>query len=244
MAYVTYPPLDKLKPVVTNVWIVDSGPLKAFGVIPLPVRMTVIRLQDDSLLLHSPTRFTNSLHDQLIELGPIGHLVAPSTTHWKMLKDWQVNAPGAVVWGAPGLRNRSPVRRAGIKIDRDLVGNLAEGWPAEISQVDVPGIGGFSEVCFFHHPSSTLILTDLIQNLDSAKMPMPLRPLLALAGNAAPDGRAPRYLQKVVKLKGEPARKAGLQLIAFDPDRVIFAHGDWYERNGADRLERALKWLI
>ncbi|WP_410217616.1 DUF4336 domain-containing protein [Paracoccus sp. (in: a-proteobacteria)] len=244
MTDVTYPPLDSLKPVVNDVWIVDSGPHTALGMIPLPVRMTVIRLQDGSLLLHSPTRFTRALHDQLLELGPIGHLVAPNTAHWTMLKEWQAHAPEAIAWGAPGLRERAQVQRSGVTIDRDLLGNLAEGWPGEISQVDVPGIGGFQEICLFHTPSRTLVLTDLIQNLDKAKLPAPLRPFLALAENGAPDGRTPRYLRAVVKRKGDAAREAGRQLVALDPQRVIFAHGDWYERNGADRLERALRWLL
>ena len=41
----TYPPLDTLKPVADGVWIVDSGPLRVFGGIPLPVRMAVVRLR-------------------------------------------------------------------------------------------------------------------------------------------------------------------------------------------------------
>lgn len=244
MTDVTYPPLDTLKPIVNDIWIVDSGPHAAFGMIPLPVRMSVIRLQDGSLLLHSPTRFTPALHNQLLELGPIGHLVAPNTAHWMMLEEWQVHVPGAITWGAPGLRERAQVQRSGVRIDRVLPGSLAEGWPTEISQVDIPGIGGFHEICLFHAPSQTLVLADLIQNLDKAKMPAPLRPFLALAGNAGPDGRTPRYLRAVVKRKGDAARDAGQQLIALDPQRVIFAHGDWYERNGADRLERALRWLL
>ena len=40
---VTYPPLDVLKPVTEDLFIVDSGPLRIMG-LPLPVRMTVIRL--------------------------------------------------------------------------------------------------------------------------------------------------------------------------------------------------------
>ena len=50
---VTYPPLDVLKRVADNIWIVDSGPLRALGM-PLPIRMTVIKLRDGGLLLHSP----------------------------------------------------------------------------------------------------------------------------------------------------------------------------------------------
>jgi hypothetical protein len=41
----TYPPLDTLKPVAPDVWIVD-GPLIRFGV-QFPTRMTIIRIGQD-----------------------------------------------------------------------------------------------------------------------------------------------------------------------------------------------------
>ncbi|MBM3606510.1 MAG: DUF4336 domain-containing protein [Alphaproteobacteria bacterium] len=243
MTHATYPPLDTAKSVADDVWIVDSGPLKAAG-IPLPVRMTVIRLKDGGLLLHSPTRMTKPLLKQLTELGPIRHLVAPNSAHWTMLKEWQQNAPDAITWAAPELRNRAQVKRSGITLDRDLTGAGDAAWPAELEQVDVPGIGGFHEVALFHTPSRTLVLTDLVQNLEKSKMPALVRPLLSLAGNAAPDGKAPRYLRAVVKLKGQPARDAALRLVALNPERVIFTHGDWFEQDGAARLKRALDWIV
>jgi hypothetical protein len=54
---ITYPPLDTLKPVTKDVWIVDSGPMTAMGFVPLPIRMTVVHLNNGSLLLHSPTLY-------------------------------------------------------------------------------------------------------------------------------------------------------------------------------------------
>nr|WP_111299430.1 DUF4336 domain-containing protein [Paracoccus saliphilus] len=243
MAHVTYPPLDTLKPVATDLWVVDSGPLRAMG-IPLPVRMTVIRLQDGTLLLHSPTRYTTELHRQLSKQGPVRHLVAPNSAHWTMVKDWQQNVADVMTWAAPGLRKRSGVKRSAVRLDRDLEGETTTGWPDELEQIDVPGIGGFHEICLFHNPSRTLILTDLIQNLEPRKMPQLLRPLLKLAGNDAPGGRAPRYLRAVVMLKGKPAREAALRLKALQPERVIFAHGAWFETDGSDRLEKSLDWLL
>ena len=47
----TYAPLDILKPVGDGIWIVDSGPLHAAGAIPLPVRMTVMKLEGGGIVL-------------------------------------------------------------------------------------------------------------------------------------------------------------------------------------------------
>ena len=54
----TYPPLDALKPVADDLWIVD-GPIIRFGLkwlkMSFPTRMTLIRCDGD-LFIHSPTR--------------------------------------------------------------------------------------------------------------------------------------------------------------------------------------------
>ena len=85
----TYPPLDVLEPVTASVWIVDSGPFTAMGLIPLPIRMTTIRLREGSLILHSPTRFDSALRRSLDEIGTIAHVIAPNSGHWKFVKQWQ-----------------------------------------------------------------------------------------------------------------------------------------------------------
>lgn len=243
MSHVTYPPLDTLKPVAPDLWIVDSGPLRVMG-IPLPVRMTVVRLHDGGLLLHSPTRFTEGLWRELVALGPVRHLVAPNSAHWTMVQDWQQRLDEVTTWAAPGLRERRGVKRSGLRLDRDLDGQGADGWPEALEQIDMPGIGGFHEVCLFHEPSHTLILTDLIQNIEPSKTPALLRPLLRLAGNDAPNGRAPAYLRAVMKARGQPARDAARHLLALRPERVIFAHGAWFNADAAARLAASLDWLV
>ena len=193
-ADVSYSPLDVPKPIAKNLWNVDSGPLRVMGLIPLPVRMTIIRLADGGLLLHSPTRFDFDLARELEKIDPIRHLVAPNSAHWMFVKAWQKHAPDAITWAAPGLRNRAQVKRSGVRLDRDLGGASAD-WSSELEQIQVPGMGGFREVCLFHRESRTLILTDLVQNLEGRKLPIVLRPFAALAGVSAPDGRAPIYLR-------------------------------------------------
>ena len=69
-ADVSYSPLDVPKPIAKNLWNVDSGPLRVMGLIPLPVRMTIIRLADGGLLLHSPTRFDFDLARELEKSVP------------------------------------------------------------------------------------------------------------------------------------------------------------------------------
>jgi hypothetical protein len=237
-----YPPLDTLKPVAENLWIVDSGPLGRW--MRLPVRMTVVRLGSGGLWLHSPTRFTRSLGAELAALGPVAHLVAPNSAHWMFAEEWQHACPGAATWAAPGLRARGAVRKSGLRLDADLADEPPAAWAGEIDQVVVRGGMGFREVAFLHRPSRTVVLTDLIDNLEASRLPPQTRVFAGLAGALAPDGRAPIYLRAVVKLRRGDAAAAAQRMIEWAPERVIFGHGAWFAEDGAARLRRALDWLV
>lgn len=238
-----YPPLDTPKPVTDGIFVVDSIMSGVLGAL-LPVRMTVIRLPNGDLLLHSPTQFTFRLKEALEAIGPIRHLVAPNTTHWMFLRDWQRACPQATTWAAPGLRDRRQVQRSGLRLDRDLPDGSPPEWDGAITLLTVPGGLGFHEVGLFHPASSTLVLTDLVLNLEEPKVPALFRPVLRLFGSMAPEGMPPPYLRAAVKLRRQPAAEAALRLLALRPERVIFAHGKWFERDGTDRLRRSWRWLL
>jgi hypothetical protein len=236
---VGYPPFDTPKPVAQDVFIVDSVLPKA----SLNVRMTVIKLPGGELLLHSPTRFSQPLKQALERIGPIRHLVAPNIAHWTFLKDWEQACPEAVSWAAPGLRQRSQVRRSGVRLDYDLSDAAPAAWGGVIEIVPVPGAMGFHEMAMFHRPTRTLLLTDLVMNLEPPKLPMPLRAIARLFGMTTPDGMPPPYLRAVVKFRHAEAAKAATRMIELHPERVIFAHGRWFERDGAEHLRRSFRWL-
>jgi Domain of unknown function (DUF4336) len=238
-----YPPLDVLKPVAENVWIVDSGPLRVLGM-PLPIRATVIRLHDGDLLLHSPTRFDDGLRREMEKLGRIRHLVAPNAVHWSFLKSWQQRCPDTLTWAAPGLRERRQVRKAGVRLDRELTDVPPADWAGEIMQVVVPGGANFREVALFHLATRTLVLTDLVQNFEPEKLPVLMRPWARLIGVTAPDGRAPVYLRLLVRRGRPKAAEAASRMVEWGPARVIFSHGAWFQRDGTAELRRSLRWLL
>ncbi len=240
---VTYPPLDVPKPVADGVWIVDSGPIRALG-LPLPIRMTVIRLEHGELLLHSPTRYSLPLRDALAACGPIAHVVLPNVAHWTFAREWQNAVPGVTIWAAPGLRQRGAVRRSGLVVDHDLGPMAPAAWAGEIDHIVVPGAAGFQEIALHHRATRTLVLTDLVQGLEPPKLPGVARTVLRALGAAGPEARPPIYLRAVVRLGGHAAREAGARLVALEPERVIFAHGQWFEQNAAERLRRSLAWLV
>ena len=240
---ISYLPLDTPKQIAPDVYIVDSTMPGLVGKI-LPVRMTVVRLPDGALLLHSPTQYSQGLAAALTRLGPIRHLVAPNIAHWTLLHPWQEAFPYATTWAAPGLRQRRQVRRSGLRLDRDLGAEPPPAWGDAIAMRSVPGAAGFHEVALFHRPSRTLVLTDLVLNMERPKVPALARPVARLFGILAPDGMPPPYLRFAVRRRQAEARAAVQDLLHWQPERVVFAHGRWFDQDGADHLRRSMRWLL
>lgn len=238
-----YAPLDVPKRVAEGVFVVDSVMAGPLGLV-LPVRMTVIVLPDGGLVLHSPTRFSTPLLSALQAIGPVQHLMAPNSAHWTFIKSWQAACPAAVTWAAPGLRERRQVRLSGVRLDRDLMDGSPVEWGGAIRLATVPGALGFREVTLFHPASRTLVLTDLVLNLEAEKLPAPLRPGARLVGVVAPDGQAVPWLRALILLRRTEAKRAMAAVLQEGPERVIFAHGAWFEHDGEARLRRALRWLL
>ncbi|MDF0580480.1 SDR family oxidoreductase [Bradyrhizobium yuanmingense] len=231
-----------LSRVTDDIWILDDRPISAAG-LQLPVRMTVIRLSNGDLVLHSPVRYSPALRQELERLGTIRCLLAPNIAHWMFLPEWQRQLPQAAVLAARGLAARGQVRAAGLRIDRELGDTTPEEWAADLETVSV-NAPMFSEIELFDRRSRTLVLTDLVQNLDPDHLSASNAAAANLLGIARPDGKAPVYLRLLLRLGGRSARAAAERLVKLAPERVIFAHGDWFETQGTARLRRSLRWLL
>lgn len=233
-----YAPLDVPKRLARDVWVVDSaiGP-------GIPVRMTVIRLSNGELLLHSPTRYSAGLRRALETIGPVRHLVAPNSVHWVFAKAWQDAVLDSVMYAAPGLRRRGQVRRARLRIDHDLSRDPPAAWAGEIEQEIISGGGGFREVAMFHRASGTVLMTDLVQNFEPGKLPWLLRPIARVLGNTTVQSRAPAHLRAVVGLGRRKAAEAARRVVGWRPERVVVTHGRVIETDAAERLRRSLGWL-
>lgn len=238
--YATYPPLDTLKKMADDVWIVDSGPHRMMG-LPLPVRMTVLRDTAGGLLLHSPTRFTPRLLQELQEIGTFRYLLAPNSAHWAYVHEWIWHCPDAVPLAVPALLRRKAVRESGIRFI-EIKDGAIDGF-AGTEVIIVRAGKAFQEAALIHRPSRTLVLTDLVVNVEARKLPILLRPGARIAGVLAPNGRAPIYLRLFVLRHRDQARPAVQRILALDPERVIFSHGLCFDRWAAEPLRRSLNWL-
>ena len=93
MADPLYEPINIYKPLAADIGIVD-GPLEYLTVsgirLPLPftTRMTVVRLSNGDLFLHSPIKFDEKLAKELRGLGMVRHLVSPNQFHYAHIGEW------------------------------------------------------------------------------------------------------------------------------------------------------------
>ena len=231
----TYPPLGTLKPVDEGIWIVD-GPAVICRRMPISTRATVVQLADGGLWVHSPTGLCDGLIAELKALGEVQHLVLPNWDHTVFLEGWREVFPAAKVWAVPP----EGARGVGVAYDFDLGGETP--WSHEIAHLIVGGSKRYREAVFHHRASSTLIVADLIQNFDTARLPVWMRPLIWLAGTDDSAGGMPYLMRRRYSNAGlAPSVE---HMIDWRPRRIILSHGGCYETGAVRELERIFKKLL
>lgn len=238
----TYNPINTLKPVAKNIWLVDGSvvTMRFYGVsLPFSTRMVIIRLANGDLFVHSPTELTASLKAEVQARGRVRHLVSPNKFHWVFIREWAAAYPEAITWASPGVRER-----ADITFQRDLTDTPDPAWAAEIDQHIFRGSRVLEEVVFYHKASRTLLLADMIENFERDKIHgRAYQWLLKAVGVAHPSGKTPRDLQMTFWGHKAAARASARYLLAWEPERIILAHGRWYAANGTAELRRAFRWV-
>lgn len=242
-AFVPYAPLNVLKPFGPDIWTVDGPEIRMdYGPtsIPFPTRMTVVRLADGGLWIHSPIAPEETLLCAIDRLGPVAWLVAPNSLHYWYVADWQDIYPRAQTLAVPDLATRA---KRHFRVDA-LVGAEATPMPEGLEVVLVPGTL-VNEAVFLHRASRTVILTDLIENFEPERVRSSLyRWLVRLSGAAHPDGKAPIDLRLTFWPHRRRVREAVKTILGWDCERVVMAHGLPYAHDGAAELRRALRWAV
>ncbi len=247
-ASAVYEPLNEYKPLAADVGIVD-GPLEYLtmaGVrLPLPftTRMTVVRIKNGDLFLHSPIAFDPRLAEQLQTMGTIRHLVSPNQFHYAHIGEWSRAFPDAVTWASPRVRERARARGIDVQFKKDLGTEAPNDWRDEIDQTAIPG-GFFGEIVFFHKHSKTLILTDSIMNLELDKIGQPWRFAARLTGMYYPHGQVFFGMRLPLLLQKRKSRAAVEKLLSWQPERIILSHGRYFESNGSAVVRRVFGWAL
>lgn len=226
-----------MKQLCSNLWLAD-GDTVSFFTLPYSTRMTIIRLENHDLWVHSPIRLTAELRAQVSALGNVRWLIAPNHLHHLFVADWQQAWPEAELWGTQEVQNKRP--------DLHFSGTLDEvpgPWREEVDQCLFSGSPAMTECVFLHRSSATLIVTDLIENFDPAQFNPVQRGLARLAGIVAPKGGMPLDWRLSFRRHRAQARANMERILSWRPERIVMAHGMLVTDDCDAFLRRAFAWL-
>ena len=228
--------VPKLTPFVDGEIWTARAPLRFYG-IPMGCRMTVCRLADGRLLVHSPIAL-DSVKAALDELGEVAFAVAPNFIHHLFMRPFLEAYPGAQLYVSPKLVKKRP--------DLDAKGVLGdvppEGtWGDTLDQALVQGSRLMDEVVFLHRPSRTLILCDLCECVH-AEAPWLWRQMGRVAGiyeHYGPPVDMRRSFRDRAALAGFVRR-----VLDWDFDRIVMSHGNLVETGGKDIFRSAYAFCL
>ena len=140
--------MSALTQLAPDLWVA-SRPL------PLPVgdigtRMTIIRLPDGGLFLHSPVQLDAETQQALDAIGPVRCVVAPSKVHYFFVAAYGSAYPNARLFAAPGLAEKRPE----LRFDAVLDDTPPVEWRGAIDQHLFGGATAINEVVFFIPPAA------------------------------------------------------------------------------------------
>lgn len=202
---------------------------------PFRTRMTVVRLACGELWVHSPIDVDDALRAEIDALGPVRHVVAPNKWHHLFVNTFRSRYPDACIHVAPGL----PEKDVRLRYDAILDDEPSPHWRGEFDQVLVRGNPLRNEVVFFHRPTRTLIVADLLECFhDDA--PLPIRLFAKMSGLYERVGPPPD-----LRLAHRGALRDSIERIAaWDFVRIVLAHGEIVEQDARVVFEDAMApWL-
>ncbi len=221
-----------------NLWVLD-GPEVVFAGAPMHTRMTIVRLSDGSLWVHSPIYLSEDVQHFLRDLGSeVAVLVAPNKLHYMFIDAWRDAFPNISVFAEADLVQKIP-SLASAEI---LTNSAPEMYADDIDQVIFAGNRLFKEVVFFHKTSATAIFTDLVVNLKTDRIPLLPRLFLEFEGVTYPNGGIPRMYRWFSNDK-DKARDALRVLLDWNPQRIVFCHGEPFDISAQELIAREFNYL-
>jgi len=221
-----------------NIWIFD-GQAVPFLCFPFSTRMTVIRLADATLWVHSPIKLTPVIEEQLQQLGKVKYLIAPNHLHHLFLAQWQTCYPEARCYGTDEVIEK----RADLSFHGSLNKVTLWPWQNEIEQVLFSGSKMMQECVFFHRTSKVLIVTDLIENFSGKTFNRWQRGIAKIVGILAPNGKMPLDWRLTFLFNKPKARKHMTVIDNWQAKVIVMAHGEIVTLHAQAFLKRAFNWL-
>ena len=210
-----------------DLWIFDQD-LRLAGGLVFPSRSVLFRTKSGSLVMHSPVAFDDAAKAEIDALGEVTTLIAPSNVHYLYLASATKHWPHAKVYGSAGLEKKVP--------DVRFEPLSAEGTLDGLAMRRIEGAPYMNEQVFFHEPSRTVVVTDLLFNIHRCAFTTQMFLRLASAYGGLAQSRVFRFFTK----DRAAARKSFDAMLEWNFDRLIPSHGDMVDADARDRARAAL----
>ena len=181
-----------------------------------------------------------SAASQLKELpGQVKYIVSPNKLHSLFLEDWKRAFPEAKFYAPPGLQSKLP----GLSFYKELADKPEPEWQQVLKQKIVRGSWFMAEVVFFHIPSETLILGDLIENHNPQKLGWLHRAIASANVMLAPNGTTARIFRWTFLQRKEVCEDLQ-EILSWNAKRVVVNHGPIVENGAQEFLRHAFQWAL
>lgn len=225
--------LESLTPLVDDVWRA-TDPVRIVGT-QLSASMTVVRLRDGSVLLHSPVQLTAERKAAVERIGRVAHIYAPNLFHHLRVMDWSSAFPNARIHAPRGLQKKRP----DLRIDRTI--DTSDGaFGDEMEELTVDGFR-LRETVLFHPTSRTLIVADLVHNVGRPEGGW--TKFYASAMGFYDRVGLSRMLRWTAFSDREAARRSVERLLSLPFERVTVGHGEPVVIGAKQALSDALSFL-
>jgi hypothetical protein len=222
-----------------EIWIFDGNSVQFLG-LPFSTRMTVVRLSNGELWVHSPIKLSEAIIEQIGNLGQVKYLIAPNHLHHLFLPEWISAYPSAEIYGT----NEVIKKRNDLVFNGSLNNHQSWAWSSDIDQELFSGSPLMEECVFYHKGSSTLIVTDLVENFSGQDFNCWQRVIAKGVGILAPNGKTPLDWRLSFMFGKTDARRHLNRLLAWDPQILVMSHGEIVKENTNKFLARSFEWLI
>lgn len=219
--------MSKLVKVADGIYCAESE-MKLPGGVRMNTRMTVVRLINGKVLVHSPIRLDEDLVKAIDAVGEVAYVVAPNRMHHLFFGACAERYPQAKTFGPPGLAQKVPA----LRMDEALRDESPDAWGFEMEQVVVHGAPKMSEVVFFHKPTKTLIVSDLFFNIVH---PANLATKVLLTFTGARGKLAKSRVWSMMKEDEAVFEASVRKVLSWDFDTLVMAHGDVVEKNASEK---------
>jgi hypothetical protein len=224
--------LSELAP---DLWVAEAR--LRYARIEIGRRMTVIRLADDALWIHSPVQLDGQLQSELDRLGRVRFVVPASSLHGHLyMEQYQAAYPGAILFAAPGLARKRP----DLAFGGELSDSGQHEWGQEIEQTSFEGNRQLIEFEFLHRTTRTLITGDLCFNIGPQ---WPLATRLWAWGPRLRRRLGPTVAFRAAIRDRESARRSIERILEWDFDRILPGHGEIVAADGK-RAFRAARLAV